>query len=246
MIFFPFADENPSARTPYLTWSLIAVNVVVFLFQLSIGMQSNQALVSEFGVRPSVFSDFENLHTLVTSAFLHGGFMHLVSNMVVLYIYGDNVESHLGRTNFLIFYALGGIFAAYFQSIFSGGQNVPMIGASGCIAAIMGAYFVLYPTAKVKVFVWFLIFVQIMRIPANIVIGFWIIGQLISAAGNSYDGVAYFAHIGGFVFGFVGIKYLFRKYVEKPKVYTDYEEVEDNDLPISKKRKSQGLKRDDD
>ena len=110
----------------------------------------------------------------------------------------------------------------------------------------MGAYFVLYPTAKVKVFVWFLIFVQIMRIPANIVIGFWIIGQLISAAGNSYDGVAYFAHIGGFVFGFVGIKYLFRKYVEKPKVYTDYEEVEDNDLPISKKRKSQGLKRDDD
>ena len=96
-----------------------------------------------------------------------------------------------------------------------------MIGASGCIAAIMGAYFVLYPTAKVKVFVCFLIFVQIMRVPANIVIGFWIIGQLISAAGNSYDGVAYFAHIGGFVFGFIGIKYIFTQSNLSSKTYGD-------------------------
>ena len=245
MIFFPFADENPSARTPYLTWSLIAVNVVVFLFQLSIGVQSNQALVSEFGVRPSVFSDFENLHTLVTSAFLHGGFMHLVSNMVVLYIYGDNVESHLGRTNFLIFYALGGIFAAYFQSIFSGGQNVPMIGASGCIAGIMGAYYVLYPKAKINVFLWFFIFIQFIKVPANIVLLMWIIGQFISAAGGSYTGVAYFAHIGGFIFGYLAIKYFFQEHVRRARVITNYEIVDDNDLPISRKNKSQGLTKDD-
>ena len=245
MIFFPFADENPSSRTPVLTWLLIAINVLVFLFQLSLG-PSNQALINEFGVRPSTFSDFTNLHTIITSAFLHGGFMHLISNMVVLYIYGDNVESHLGRRNFLIFYFLGGLFAAYFQALFAGRLDIPMIGASGCIAAIMGAYFVLYPTAKVKVFVWFLIFVQIMRVPANIVIGFWIIGQLISAAGNSYDGVAYFAHIGGFVFGFIGIKYIFTKYNLSSKTYVDYEEVSERDIPISKKNKSQGLKKNND
>ena len=231
MIFFPFADENPSSRTPVLTWLLIAINVLVFLFQLSLG-PSNQALINEFGVRPSTFSDFTNLHTIITSAFLHGGFMHLVSNMVVLYIYGDNVESHLGRRNFLIFYFLGGLFAAYFQSLFAGRLDIPMIGVSGCIAAIMGAYF--------------LIFVQIMRVPANIVIGFWIIGQLISAAGNSYDGVAYFAHIGGFVFGFIGIKYIFTKYNLSSKTYVDYEEVSERAIPISKKNKSQGLKKNND
>ena len=105
MIFFPFADENPSARTPILTWLLIGLNVLVFLYQMSLG-PANQLLVNDLGVRPSVFSEFSNLHTLFTSAFLHGGFMHLFSNMVVLYIYGDNVESHLGRKNFLIFISL--------------------------------------------------------------------------------------------------------------------------------------------
>ena len=245
MIFFPFADENPSARTPILTWLLIGLNILVFLYQMSLG-PANQLLVNDLGVRPSVFSEFSNLHTLFTSAFLHGGFMHLFSNMVVLYIYGDNVESHLGRKNFLIFYFLGGISAAYFQSLFSGGVDVPMIGASGCIAAIMGAYFVLYPTARVKVFVWFLIFVQIMRVPANIVIGFWILGQLISAAGNTYDGVAYFAHIGGFIFGFIAIKYFFKAYVDKPRVYGNFEEVDESDLPIFRKNKSQGLSKKDD
>lgn len=245
MIFFPFADENPSSRMPILTWSLIAINVLVFLFQLSLG-PSNQLLINEFGVRPSTFSEFTNLHTIITSAFLHGGFMHLISNMVVLYIYGDNVESHLGRKNFLIFYFLGGLSAAYFQSLFAGRLDVPMIGASGCIAAIMGAYFVLYPTARVKVFVWFLIFVQIMRVPANIVIGFWLIGQLISAAGNSYDGVAYFAHIGGFIFGFIAIKYIFKQYISNVKNYVDYEEVSERDIPISRKNKSQGLKKKND
>ena len=94
MIFFPFADENPSARTPILTWTLIGINVLIFLYQMSIG-SANQQLVNDLGVRPSVFSEFTNLHTLVTSAFLHGGFMHLFSNMVVLYIYGDNVELSL-------------------------------------------------------------------------------------------------------------------------------------------------------
>ena len=158
--------------------------------------------------------------------------------MLFLYIYGDNIEAYLGRVNFLIFYALGGVSAALLQSFFSGGLDVPMIGASGCIAAIMGAYFVLYPQARIRVFIWFFIFIQFVKIPASIVIGMWIFGQFISAAGNTYDGVAYFAHIGGFIFGYLAIKFFFKEYVQ-------YEEISENDLPISRKNKSQGLTRDD-
>ena len=131
--------------------------------------------------------------------------------MLFLYIYGDNIEAYLGRIKFLIFYVFGGVAAALLQALFSGGVDVPMIGASGCIAAIMGAYFVLYPKARINVFFWVFIFVQFIKVPANIVIGMWILGQLINAAGNTYDGVAYFAHIGGFICGYVGIKYFFKK-----------------------------------
>ena len=129
--------------------------------------------------------------------------MHFAFNMLVLHIYGDNIENYLGRTKYIIFYFLGGLAAAFFQAIFSRGLDVPMIGASGCIAGIMGAYFVLYPKARINVFMWFIIFIQTIKVPASIVIGFWIITQLINATGSSSDGVAYFAHIGGFVFGYV-------------------------------------------
>ena len=237
-LFYPLSDDNPTPRKPILTWTIIGINVLVFLYQMSLGDAANNRLVSDYGVRPSVFTDFNDLHTIVTSAFLHGGFAHLFSNMLFLYIYGDNIEAYLGRVNFLIFYALGGVSAALLQSFFSGGLDVPMIGASGCIAAIMGAYFVLYPQARIRVFIWFFIFIQFVKIPASIVIGMWIFGQLISAAGNTYDGVAYFAHIGGFIFGYLAIKFFFKEYVQ-------YEEISEINLPISRKNKSQGLTRDD-
>ena len=244
-VFVPISDENPTPKKPVLTWTLIAMNFLVFLYQLSLSGGANQALVNEFGVRPSVFFEMQNFHTIVTSAFLHAGWMHLLSNMLFLYIYGDNIEGYLGRTNFLIFYALGGVSAALLQSFFSGGVDVPMIGASGCIAGVMGAYFVLYPNARINVFVWFLIFIQFIKVPAKIVLLMWIIGQFISAAGGSYSGVAYFAHIGGFIFGYVAIKYFFTEHVRRARVITNYEEVRENDLPISRKNKSQGLSRDD-
>ena len=158
-LFYPLSDDNPTPRKPILTWTIIGINVLVFLYQMSLGDAANNRLVSDYGVRPSVFTDFNDLHTIVTSAFLHGGFAHLFSNMLFLYIYGDNIEAYLGRVNFLIFYALGGVSAALLQSFFSGGLDVPMIGASGCIAAIMGAYFVLYPQARIRVFIWFFIFI---------------------------------------------------------------------------------------
>ena len=244
-VFVPISDENPTPKKPVLTWTLIAINFLVFLYQLSLSGGANQALVNEFGVRPSVFFEMQNFHTIVTSVFLHAGWMHLLSNMLFLYIYGDNIEGYLGRTNFLIFYALGGVSAALLQSFFSGGVDVPMIGASGCIAGVMGAYYVLYPNARINVFVWFLIFIQFIKVPAKIVLLMWIIGQFISAAGGSYSGVAYFAHIGGFIFGYVAIKYFFTEHVRRARVITNYEEVRENDLPISRKNKSQGLSRDD-
>ena len=206
-VFLPFSDENPTVRKPVVTWALIGINLIVFIFQMLLSPQSNQLLIDSFGVRPSAFFELVNLHTIFTSAFLHGGFMHFAFNMLVLHIYGDNIENYLGRTKYIIFYFLGGIAAAFFQAIFSRGLDVPMIGASGCIAGIMGAYFVLYPKARINVFMWFIIFIQTIKVPASIVIGFWIITQLINATGSSSDGVAYFAHIGGFVFGYIAIKY---------------------------------------
>ena len=242
-VFLPISDENPTPNRPYLTWSLIALNFLVFFYQLSLTGSANQMLVNEFGVKPSVFFEMQNFHTILTSAFLHAGWMHLLSNMLFLYIYGDNIESYLGRINFLIFYILGGVSAAFLQAFFSGGIDVPMIGASGCIAGIMGAYYVLYPKAKINVFLWFFIFIQFIKVPANIVLLMWIIGQFISAAGGSYTGVAYFAHIGGFIFGYLAIKYFFQEYVRRARVITNYEIVDDNELPISRKNKSQGLNR---
>ena len=244
-VFLPISDENPTPSKPYLTWSLIAINFIVFFYQLSLTGTANQMLVNEFGVKPSVFFEMQNFHTILTSAFLHAGWMHLLSNMLFLYIYGDNIESYLGRTNFLIFYILGGVSAAFLQAFFSGGVDVPMIGASGCIAGIMGAYYVLYPKAKINVFLWFFIFIQFIKVPANIVLLMWIIGQFISAAGGSYTGVAYFAHIGGFIFGYLAIKYFFKEHVRRARVITNYEIVDENDLPISRKNKSQGLTKDD-
>ncbi len=209
-VFLPFSDENPTVRKPVVTWALIGINLIVFIFQMLLSPQSNQLLIDSFGVRPSAFFELVNLHTIFTSAFLHGGFMHFAFNMLVLHIYGDNIENYLGRTKYIIFYFLGGIAAAFFQAIFSRGLDVPMIGASGCIAGIMGAYFVLYP----------------------------------NATGSSSDGVAYFAHIGGFVFGYIAIKYFFRG--TKARIYADYEEVEERDIPFFRKNRTSGLRKKDD
>ena len=144
-VFYPLSDDNPTTRTPILTWALIGINVLIFFINFLLAMQQIIDLSSDYGVRPSVFTDFNDLHTIITSAFLHADIWHLFFNMLFLYIYGDNIEAYLGRVNFMIFYALGGLSAALLQSIFSGGMDIPMIGASGCISAIMGAYWVLYP-----------------------------------------------------------------------------------------------------
>ncbi|SVA75035.1 uncharacterized protein METZ01_LOCUS127889, partial [marine metagenome] len=148
--------------------------------------------------------------TIISSMFMHGGWMHLMSNMVYLWIFGDNIEDSMGRGKFVLFYLLCGLAAALTQAMIDPTSEVPMIGASGAIAGILGAYLVLHPKANVNVLFWIIIFITTVRVPAFIVLGVWIVGQFFSVAGGGDTGVAYLAHIGGFITGMLLIP-LFKK-----------------------------------
>ena len=155
--------------------------------------------------------------SIFTSMFLHGGWMHIIGNMTYLYIFGDNIEERLGKLKFVIFYLVTGIVAAFSQALIDPTSTVPMIGASGAIAGVLGGYLVLYPKAKIKVFFWFIIFVKIIKIRAFIVLGGWIIIQFISFSGTDLNsgGVAYAAHIGGFISGVLLINIMKNKITKK-------------------------------
>ena len=148
--------------------------------------------------------------SLYTSLFIHGGFFHLFSNMLYLWIFGDNIEAELGSIKFLIFYLVCGVIASLAQGIVDPDSLIPLIGASGAVAGILGAYLILYPSANVRVFVWIFIFVQIINVPASIVLAIWIIGQFFSLGSSMSDGVAYMAHVAGFMSGLIYM-FLFRK-----------------------------------
>ena len=201
MFFLPLFDDNPTKGTPKITYSLILINILVFIYQLTLNPDQEYRLFLDYGFIPKEFfeSTYIGYFELISSLFLHGGFMHLFSPMLFLYIFGDNIECILGPIKFTIFYLICGFIASIFQGIIDPSSTVPMIGASGSIAGVLGAYFLIYPRANVRVFAWIFIFVQIINVPAGIVLGFWIIGQFFSLGSN--DGVAYLAHIAGFIAG---------------------------------------------
>jgi membrane associated rhomboid family serine protease len=200
---FPIGDDNSGRRTfPLVTYALIAVNVLFFLVELSGG----DAFVKQWAFVPSRFlaNPAADFPTLFTSMFMHAGWLHLGGNMLYLWIFGDNVEDRLGHGPFTIFYFACGLAATFAQLMFSGGSHVPNLGASGAIAGVLGSYILLFPQGRVRV----LQGQQVVQMPALLVIGFWIVLQLFSGIGsisNSADtgGVAYMAHIGGFVAGCV-------------------------------------------
>lgn len=204
----PFKDDNPPGRFPIVTVTFIVINTLVFLFQSGIGLQAS---VMSYGALPHSLVTMERLQplhpalTLFSSMFMHGGLMHLGGNMLYLWIFGDNVEDRLGRFRFIVFYLMGGVFAAYAHALSSPLSTVPMVGASGAIAAVLGAYLLMFPKAKVHTLIILVFYIQVIRLPALIVIGFWAIIQLVNGLGASglpgQGGVAWFAHIGGFVFG---------------------------------------------
>jgi len=204
---FPIRDHNPSGRTPFVTYALIAVNIAVFLgYWLT--MPDDYALARFFqtwGLVPGAVVQGHAVETVVTSMFLHGGWMHLAGNMLFLWIFGDNLEDEMGHGAYALFYLCAGVAAAGLQIAAEPFSPVPMVGASGAIAGVMGGYLLMFPRAKVDVLFIFLVFFRIFAIPAWIVLGVWIGAQMFNGAvtPTSGGGVAYLAHIGGFLGGIV-------------------------------------------
>jgi membrane associated rhomboid family serine protease len=209
---FPIHDDNPARITPYVTYVLLAAGILVFLWQISLG-DTEQFAVYSFGVIPSVLFGVRSLPvelevlpawmTIFSSMFLHGGWMHLIGNMLYLWVFGNNVEDSMGHTRFIVFYFLCGALAALTQAVFNPASEIPMIGASGAISGVLGAYLLLHPRARILVVIPIGILIYTPWIAAYWVLGFWFVLQLVNsivAAGDN-GGVAYGAHLGGFVAG---------------------------------------------
>ncbi|NEY90701.1 rhomboid family intramembrane serine protease [Tabrizicola oligotrophica] len=203
---FPIRDHNPSGRTPYVTFALIALNAVVFLgYWTSLSDFQIDRLFMTWGLVPQSLMRGEGLASIVTSMFLHAGWMHILGNMLFLWIFGDNLEDEMGHGGFLLFYLLAGLAAALAQVAMDPLSTIPMVGASGAIAGVMGGYLLLFPKARVDVLFIFIIFFRIFAIPAWIVLGVWFALQLFSGLSVPGDmgGVAYWAHAGGFAGGLI-------------------------------------------
>jgi membrane associated rhomboid family serine protease len=219
----PIRDDQPSYSTPFINYFLIVVNVLVFLWEISVGMQSHGELngfIKEFGLVPRhtvavlTGQSYDGTATAIlpffTSMFLHGGFLHLAGNMLFLWIFGDNVEDYLGHFRYLLFYLVSGVIAALAQILLNPNSPAPTVGASGAIAGVMGAYFILYPRARVLV--WFPP-IFLFHVPAWLMLGYWFLVQFLSGTATSIamtsetaGGIAFWAHIGGFVAGVLMIK----------------------------------------
>jgi membrane associated rhomboid family serine protease len=219
-MFFPIKDDVPTARTPYLTIGLIAVNTLIFLYTRILGPEAFEYYIVSYGFIPMRFFEGSNmahvfgvsldspiLLTPFSSMFLHGGWLHLIGNMLVLWIYGNNIEDYLGPVKFLLFYLLAGIAAVTLYSAINLDSVVPLVGASGAIAGVMGAYMVLHPKAEITVLIFFF-FIQFVTLPAKIVLGIWFGMQLVMSlvGSSSGGGVAWLAHVGGFVFGYIVLR----------------------------------------
>jgi membrane associated rhomboid family serine protease len=205
-MFFPIGDDNVhGGNKPLLAYSLIALNVLIFFYEFSLSPDSGQQFVFTFGAIPFEILSGQDLHTLISSMFLHGGWMHLIGNMMFLWVFADNIEAVIGTFNFLLFYIIGGVAAAAIHIFFNPFSEIPMVGASGAISAVMGAYLVMFPASRIRVLV--LIFFRSVFVPAFLFLGIWIIQQLVAGVGTlglgteESGGVAWWAHIGGFVFG---------------------------------------------
>lgn len=207
-MIIPYKDDNPRVLVPYVTYTLVGINVVIFLFQKI----SADAFTNSFAIIPQTVSENFTYYvmTLITSMFLHGGLMHLGGNMLYLWIFADNIESVLGHVKFIIFYLASGLAAGILQTVIDPGSTIPVIGASGAIAGVLGAYMITFPRARVHTLVFLFVFITTIRIPAMYVLGFWFLFQLtnglITIGIDTTGGIAWFAHIGGFVAGIGFIK----------------------------------------
>jgi len=219
----PLRDVIPSRTTPYITVTIIALNAVAWTFEILLPHDALNEFLTIYGVVPAYFS----YPTLVTSMFLHGGWMHVIGNMWYLWIFGDNVEDRVGHGRFMVFYLLCGIAAALGQVVVDPNSTLPTIGASGAIAGVMGAYFVLYPRSRVLTLIPLIVLMPIIEVPAIVLLGLWFLMQLFNAGtiamttSSRGGGVAFAAHVIGFVAGAGGV-FIFRKRQLDPWERADY------------------------
>jgi len=217
-LLFPIKDDNPTIRKPIVTVSLIVINTFIFLYSIMLGTKGFNNFTIQFGFIPYEFVKAVELtpeipasayFTAFSSMFMHGGWMHLIGNMLFLWIFGNNVEDYFGAVRFLIFYLVSGLAAIGLYTLFGPNSQIPLVGASGAIAGVMGAYLVLHPKAKITC-LFFFFFIQFLVLPAKVVLGIWFGYQLLMSliGSSSGGGVAWMAHVGGFVFGWFLLKLL--------------------------------------
>jgi len=204
-MIFPIGDDNIiGGHKPVVTYSLLAINIAIFLFQLTLSPEHIDLLLTDFGSIPNEVSHGQDLFTLVTSMFLHGGILHILGNMLFLWIFADNIEAVVGSSVFLLFYLFGGFFASFVHILTDYDSLIPTVGASGAISAVMGAYLVMFPKSRIKV----IFIIKKVYISALVFLGLWFLQQLFSGVvtigpetAEEAGGVAWWAHIGGFIYG---------------------------------------------
>jgi len=226
-MLLPLRDDNPTRLVPVVTVGLIAINVLIFIYQITLAPDDGRLFIYQFGAIPAAVFGSQSLPSevvaipatlsVLTSMFLHGGFMHLIGNMLYLWIFGNNVEDAMGHIRFLIFYLVTGVAASMTHFLMDIDSTIPTIGASGAISGVLGAYILLYPRAQVLVLIFLWFFVRMMYIPAGVVLGFYFFLQILQGTltwGQEGGGVAWFAHIGGFLAGLLLIGLFKRRSVQ--------------------------------
>ncbi len=225
-MFLPLKDENPTVNKPVVTIAIIVINSLVFLYSIFKPGQGFQIFIYQYGLIPYELVHMTELTpqfsspiwmTPFTSMFIHSGWLHIGGNMLFLWIFGNNIEDQLGPIKFIFFYIASGLAAVVLFVVFSPNSEVPMIGASGAIAGVLGAYLYLFPRARVLTVVWVFFFIRIVRLPASFMLGFWFLYQLfmsITSTGGG-GGVAWLAHVGGFGFGYVWFRFVIKN---RPKM----------------------------
>jgi len=220
----PLNDDAPRETFPYVTIAVILINIGFFVYQLSLGYRGMHYFIYSMAAIPYEITHFSDIgvsavvappFTLITAMFVHGGFFHLAGNMLFLWIFGDNIEDSMGHLRFIIFYLLTGLIASSAHVLAAPDSTLPMIGASGAIAGVLGAYFILFPRANVKTLIFLFVFVSVVRVPAVFFLGIWFFFQILSS--GSGGGIAWYAHIGGFIAGAALIRFFVRR--DEKKVY---------------------------
>ena len=226
-MFFPIGDDQvQGGANPLFSYTLILINVLVFGYEIMLTPDQSEMMVTTYGAIPQEIIQGKDMYTLLSCMFLHGGWMHLIGNMLFLWVFADNIEAVVGTFNFMIFYIIGGVAASAIHIFFNPYSEVPMVGASGAISAVMGAYLIMFPSSRIKVLI--LIFFTTAYVPALFFLGIWIVQQLVAGVGSlnpttaESAGVAWWAHIGGFIFGVVA-GFIARKQYKDQYTYQEHE-----------------------